>query len=100
VTDYDQVVIHLGKHVVVLLQYIGGPSEAATLITLIEPLCNAEETIVRDTITKSLCSILAVVPPDNEETMKSFFEMTQRLYEGIVYYCTIYCKHTFVISLL
>ena len=65
-----------------LLPYVGGPIEASALIPIIEPLCHLEETVLRDAITSSVCSILAVVPPDHEDTMRAFFDMTQRLYDG------------------
>lgn len=80
--DYDQVIIHLCQHLSLLLPYVGGPSEAGALIPIIEPLCHLEETVLREAITSSVCSILAVVPPDHEDTMKAFFDMTQRLYDG------------------
>lgn len=80
--DLDQVTLQLSRFISHLLPYSGGPKEAACLIPLIEPLCHIEESMIRESVTSSVCTILKTLSPEHEEVMKAYFEMTQRLYEG------------------
>lgn len=81
--DLDQVVVNLSLSIWKLVPHLGGTSQIACLIPLIEPLCHLEETILRDSIVTSICKILAMLKTSpNDDILPLLYEMTQRLYEG------------------
>lgn len=85
--DDDEVLVALAEELGGFAQYVGGPEHVFVLLQPLEAVCSAEETVVREKATASLCKIVAQMPP--EHVMEHFVSMLKRLATSEWFSCRI-----------
>lgn len=78
--DEDEVLLVLAEEIGRLVEYVGGPEAAYTLLPPLESLATVEETVVRDKAVESLVSIASFLSDHQMEMY--FYPVVQRLAEG------------------
>ena len=61
--DEDEVLLALAEEMGNFAPYVGGKDHAHVILKVLEPLCNVEETVIRDTAVESVSKIIALLTP-------------------------------------
>lgn len=78
--DEDEVLLVLAEEIGRLVEHVGGPEFAHTLLSPLELLASVEETVVRDKAVESLVGIAGFLTEDQIETY--VYPLIQRLAQG------------------
>lgn len=79
VTDLDQVLVALAKRLGDMVPYVGGPDHAHILISIAEPLCAIEETVVRNNAAASVAKILSQLEEKHTAAISAYLALAKRL---------------------